>query len=404
MSEEKKILNINCALLDATKASEETLAAYDKIDIDCATALLTEESRVRLARYPVSIDAAKVKILPSGCCLQTVSGGMCLSGSQEAAPGTALHVSGGLTVLPGAEKALRSYAAVIVSGGMLCPDSMHADAAQIAVSGSVRYYPHDAILIDRPLTIDPFFILQAEAQRLYYVTKDVDITEEGLPLASLLEKGVRLQAKRAVVRAGYLADAAKLLAGDMRPTVVPDDCAYVREEAPLDVLTARYGKRLFLDCKLSLSADDSEALSSLEYLEVQGEVTLPQALLEPFCQKCKKFGKLNVIREGKNAACICDIPEVIVTRQLLESCPQELRISDCAQVRVDPDIPPELLGRIRLIEDCGDIRCSREQQAILQLVCSDIGTFSDSAAFDGETPKTEKGYLVTKVNCASYVL
>ena len=402
MNEEKRILNINCAMLDATKACEETLAAYDEIDIDCAAALLTEESRLRLARYPLRMNAAKIELLPSGCCLQTVSGGMCLSGSEEVAPGTALHVSGGLTVLPGAEKALGSYVSVSVSGGLLCPDSMHAEAARISVSGSVRYYPHDAILINRPLTIDPFFILQAEAQRLYYVTKDVDMTEEGLPLAGLLEKGVHIEAKRAVVRAGYLAEAAQLLVGNIKPVIVPDDCAYVRQEAPLDVLAARYGKRLFLDCKLSLAADDRKALEALDYLEVQGEVTLPQALLEPFCQKCKRFNKLNVIREG--AAGICDIPEAIITRQLLESRPQGLRISDCGQVRFDPDIPLELLERIRLIEDCGEICCSREQQAILQLVCSDTGPFSDSEASGEKSPKTQDSRCVTCIDCAVYVL
>ena len=315
-----------------------------------------------------------------------------------------LIVNGNLSVLPDAGEALGSYTAIIVNGMLLCPDSLQAAVAEMTINGNTRFYPHDAILTDRSLEVSPFFILQAKPDALYYVTGEICMAEEGLQLSLLREKRVRLQAKTAVVRAGYLADTAELLASeDVKLLIVPDGCAYVRESAPLHALVLRYGKSLYLHGDLTLAGEDREALSSLDYLQVEGKVTLPKSLEDLFYQKCKKFKELEVLAEEEGKR-IEDLPKAVVTRQLLESCPQGLSIRDCGSVRFDPDILPELLERVRLIEDSGNICCTRAQQAVLQLICRDSGGFSGSEEeLPGEKEEEEKEQAV-RVNCATYTL
>lgn len=402
MSEKKPSLHVNCALLDATGVKEETLAAYDSFTFNCAVVLQSEESRVLMSRYPMVMNCANVMTVPAGCKSSIINGSKTLSTADKAQEPTVLLVNGSLCVLPDAGEALRSYAALVVNGTLLCPDSLQAVASGATVNGKTRFYPQDALLIDRSLDIDPFFILQAKPDALYYVTGEVRITEEGLALQSLLEKRVKLLAKKAVVRAGYLSAAAEILSGEVKLLTVPDDCAYVRESAPLRSLIARYGKNLYLHCDLRLTEEDREALSCLEYLEVQRKTTLPKALEELFYQKCKKFNELEALTE-KTAAAITDLPEAIITRQLLEGCPEKLQITDCVAVRFDPDIPPQLLKKIQRMEDCATVFCTRGQQVLLQLVCSDIGKFMDSSEETEKAPDGEKQQIV-KVNCASYTL
>ncbi|MCI8442034.1 MAG: hypothetical protein HFG27_05830 [Provencibacterium sp.] len=402
MFEKKPCLHVNCALLDATNVKEETLSAYDRLHFNCAVVLQSEESRTLMSRYPSTMNCANVMTVSKDCRSSVINGNKTLSAADKMEEPSVLIVNGSLSVLPDAGEALRSYAALVVNGSLLCPDSLEAAVSGITVNGSTRFYPHNAVLLDRSLDMDPFFILQAKPDALYYVTGEVRMTEEGLPLETLLEKRIKLMAKKAVVRAGCLSIAAEILCGDVKILTVPDGCAYVRQSAPLRSLITRYGKSLFLHGSLQLTEEDREALSSLDYLEVQGKTTLPQSLEELFCQKCKKFQELEVLTE-KTAAVIEDLPEATITRQLLENCSQKLHIADCDAVRFDADIPPELLGKIRDISDCAVVFCTREQQALLQLVCSDIGKFMDSSEETGKEQEEERQQTV-KVNCAFYTL
>lgn len=371
----KKKLVINAAVCDARDVTGETLQAYSGVTINAATILTTASSRELLHRCDAELNACSVTDVPEGgdVAVSLKNGNFTIGpGDREGKP-TVLIVNGALNVEKGAEAALTRFVSITVNGKLTCPQSLAAALAGAAVNGSTEIYPDDAVPLKSTLVLDRVFALRARAVR-YYVSGRVIALDESVSLSALAEKGVRFLTPRAVVAEPQLEAALPLFPEEAEIAVVPAGCAYVPDDAVLSpALLHRYGPKLFVRGDLTVPADAGESLRALEFLRVDGDVLLPEALAENFAALDAVCGTLQTYR----GRLLSDRPEVRVDAALLERSPEGVSVIDCAEAVLAPDISAELIvGRLRL-RDCANVICTPEQRSAVEQVCEDVANIDD---------------------------
>ena len=389
---ELKKLQINCGVCDATGLNEEHLAAFSAVRINCGGLLVTPESQKILLAHGVNTNTGHVITVPTGVELAVKNGSCTISADNIPAKPVALMVNGSLTIEPGAEKALAAYASIQVNGSVLRPASL---GGGIQVNGSETVYPDGFTPVESPLMLDRVFALRAKGKR--YFAETVVITDAKADGTALAESGTRFAAKQAVVAESLLEAAVSMLDDKAKIVAVPDGCAYVDSNAELTAsLIRRYGKKLYIDGNLVVERDAGDALEELEYLHVDGTVLLPKDLEERFFAMGARCEKLVVYR-GK---LIRNKEEFTVTAALLEK-EGFITIRNCDEIRLDPDVPPEMIGECLAIHGCDNVVCTPEQKPILEAVCEDvdeIGPERESA--DEEKPPEDPDTV--RINCGSY--
>ena len=376
---EPKTMVINCALCDATQTREETLQAYDQVVINAATVLVSEESAQLLHRYNVSLNAAAVYTVPTGCRSKIQNGRYTISGDQVPDQPIALVVNGTLTIQPGSEKALQGYAALLVNGSVSCPRSLSGLLPQLQVNGSTVIYPDDAILLKRTFVVDPVFVLRAKRAD-YFAQRRVVLVDDGLDVATLVEKGVKFLTRQAIVAHPLLEQAISLFDDETEIVTVPQGCAFVNDDLKLtDAAIRKQGTKLYVNGNLMLTKDSSRALEQLEYLKVNGTVLLPADLLEPFEALDAEYNDLKVVK----GTLVTDRPVIKVG---LDALQQEggLELMDCAAVTLSPELPPQLIRERLAISDCAVVNCTPEQRDAVEAVSQDVAAIQDGTDGDAD--------------------
>lgn len=403
-----KKLMINCATCDARNVLEENYAHYEQITINCAMVLTSPNGKAVMNKLPFTLNCANVLEVEGNVDLRTVNGRSEIkSGDVVPTEKYYMVVNGALTIGPDTQEQLRQCVGMTINGSLTCPDSVHATLNGVKVNGSTTCYPDGAIVLKRSAVIDKLFALRAK-NSLYWSGRRMIMVDPELDADKLKSKGVTFSTKEAIVSQSHVEALIDLIDEKTEIIIVPDGTAVVQDDITLneDVLR-RYGKQLYVIGDV-IVPEEAGALDEVQYLNVRGDVKVPQEHKEKLLQALTEIsGEIKTAKP--KGAVLEDKPFVKITKWMLEQQPTGLEVSDCAIVKIAEDIPKELIVQRLHIEDCGVVKCSEEQEDAVTMICTDVGQIGGSDEADstgiGDMMKGIKGILETKmINAADYVL
>ncbi len=401
-----KIWDINCALCDARQITEDTLKAYDAVEINTGLLVTNAAARALFGSYHVSLNCATTLDLPDGVTPRIINGSAKLGGGDTCAE-QYLMVNGSLTVLPDAAEALRQCSGILVNGEILCPQSMSGMLDKVLINGKTNLYPDGAILLKRSAVIDRLFALRAK-DAVYYAAKRLLIVDPLLDADALAQKGARFASPKAIVAESLVEKVVPLLDEQTDIQIVPDGTRVVLDDLVLtDAAITRYGKKLYVLGDVEVKPDAANAVAQLEYLSVHGDVTLPAALHDAFLAVADEIdGDVEISRGGTT---ISGTKLVQITKWMLEHEADGVSVSGCKTVEIAADVTPELIADRLTISACGKIYCAAEQYSAVLLITKNSGKISIGKPGDVQPDEDDTGDngenadRIT-VNCVSYTL
>ena len=401
----KKMI-LNCGACDARNVSEATLAAYESIVINAGDIIVTPESRELLNRYAVTMNCGDVLELEKDVKIRSVNGSAQIK-STDVAPGkTYLEVNGSLEIAPNTEKVLEQYVGIKVNGSALYPQSMGGCMGLLSVNGSTVCYPDDAVILKRSAVIDKMFTLRAK-DRLYWAARRMIMVDPNLDAGKLAAKGARFSTKEVILAESKTEAMADLIDEKAEIVIVPDGTRVVLDDVELsDGILKQYGRKLYVIGDLRVPQESGDTLAAMEYLNVRGNAAVAAEWKSLLMEKAEISGDVKPLR-GRY---IDDKMSVRVSKWMLEQEKDGLSICDCMKVKIDEDIPSELIMSRLSIRDCMNVVCKPEQEAALGAVCEDVlkigsGDEMDIGGFMGGIFNGGKELPDTKViNAGEYVL
>lgn len=364
----KKMI-INCGSCDARNVSEETLSAYESIVINCGSVLVTPETKNLLNRYAVTMNCGDVLELEKDVQIKCVNGSAQIK-STDAVPGrTYLLVNGSLEIGPDTQNVLEKYVGIQVNGAVTCPESVVGCLGKLKVSGATVCYPDDAIVLKRNAVIDKVFALRAK-NKCYWSAKRMVMVAPDLDGAALAAKGATFSTEEVILAEAKVEDLIGLIDEKAEIIIVPDGTRVILDDAELDdTLLRKYGTKLYIVGDLRVPKEAGEALAQLEYLNVQGDVSVTKQWKGLLLEKAAQIsGDIKTLR-GRT---ISDKMSARISKWMLEQEPDGISVIDCMKVRIDEDIPNGLILERLSISDCMNVECTPEQESALGVVCEDV--------------------------------
>lgn len=366
-----KKLVINCATCDARNALEENYACYEQITINCAMVLTSPNAKKVMNKLPFKLNCAHVLEMDGDVDLRTVNGSIEIK-SSDAVPASKYYmlVNGALTIGPGTQQQLAQCVGMTINGSLTCPEGVYATLAGLKVNGSTTCYPDGAVVLKRNAVIDKLFALRAKSS-LYWSGRRVIMVDPELDADKLKSKGVTFSTKEAIISQSKVETLIDLFDETAEIIIVPDGTVVVQDDITLDEDTLRrYGKQLYVIGDVTVP-EDADALEELTYLNIRGDVKVPQEHKELLLKVLTEHsGKVKV---AKHRLSLEDEHFVEITRWMLEQQPLGIDVNDCSIVKIADDIPKELIVQRLHIEDCSIVKCSKELEDAVTMICTDIG-------------------------------
>ena len=399
--ENKKKLQVNCAVCDVRNVTEELLSVYDEVKINAASVITSPEAQALLGKYGVKINCASIQALESNVRLAFFNGSSVISPStiipEEK---TFLTLNGRLDIEPGSEEALKSYAGIVVNGSVICPKSI-ADllGGKLTVSGAFTTYPDGCIRLKNTTILDRFFHIRAKQDAVYYAAKCIIALSPDINFAKLAEKNVRFETKKLLVTES-LAEAAVPFVGEtVDITVFPDGCTYVNDDAVLnEALLKRYGGSLYVTGDLTIPTEAAGLLDQITFLRVDGDLLVARSLKDKVLSMDIEYDDFYVVggtilaNKGSNQ----------ITAYMLEHAEDGLSAVGCAHVGIAADVTPELM-REKLVSviNCASVSCATKEQgntlAMLEMHSVAMVTLEGQEEEDKDEDEN-----VVKINTANY--
>lgn len=396
----KKHLKINCATCDARKITEEVLASYENVKINCASLIVSPTAQALMTRFGVSVNCASVTEVPEDVQLSSINGSHKITASDRLPRRTYLLINGFLEIAPGSEKALESYVGIYVNGSLTCPESLSGLLPNVTVNGGSTFYPDDAIVLKSTAVIDRLFALRAKP-KLYWSERRMIMVDPQLDAAALAKKGAQFSTNEIIIAEGLVDALLPMVDERTQITIVPDGTAVIRDDVTLTGSSVkRYGSKLYILGDLNLTEASADDLEAITYLKVQGDAMVPEALRDLLLEKADIEGDLR-IRNSFPGKRVADVSVLRVSQWLLEQDKHGLLVEDCALVTIDADIPNEMILEKLHLVDCAQVRCAPEQEAALGLVCVDCASISAVREEDEDSTPADDANTV-KINAASY--
>ena len=407
----KKLL-INCATCDARNALEEDYAHYEQITVNCATVLTSPSAKTMMNKLPFTLNCANVLEIEGTVDFRTINGsGEIKSGDAVSASKYYMVVNGALTIGPDTQEQLAQCVGMTINGSLTCPESIYATLTGVNVNGSTTCYPDGAIVLKRNAVIDKLFVLRAK-NNLYWSGRRMIMVDPELDADKLKAKGVTFSTKEVIISQSKVESLIDMIDERAEIIIVPDGTAVVLDDITLDEDTLRrYGKQLYVIGDVAVH-EDADALDELKYLNIRGDVKVPQEHKEKLLAVLTEISGEVKIAKPKGAT-LEDKPIVKITKWMLEQQPLGIDVCDCAVVKIADDIPKELIVERLHIEDCGVVKCCEDLEDAVTMICTDCGSIGSAESEDGmgigDMLKNAMGgitgALETKViNAADYVL
>lgn len=403
---------INCATCDARKVTEETLSAYESVTINAATVLVSPEGKELLNRYGVTMNCANVFELPSDVEVCTVNGSHRIESGDAIGGKKYLFVNGSVTIGSNTQQVLEQYVGITVNGSLTCPESVSAALGKIMVNGSTTCYPDGAIILKRSAVIDRLFALRAK-ESLYWSSRRMIMVDPQLEPEKLAAKGCSFSAKEVIIAESKVEAMIGMIDEKAEIIIVPDGAAVITDDVELDNMTVKkYGTKLYILGDLKVNEGSAAALEQLEYLNVRGDAKVTAELKALLMEKLTEIsGEVEVPNPFKGRV-ISEKMSVRVTKWLLEREPEGLRLEECVNVKIDEDVPKDLILERLSISEAVSVKCSPEQEDAVAAICEDVVSIGENPGDEmgvGDMIKgafgMAKDMLNTKmVNAADYVL
>ena len=296
-----------------------------------------------------------------------------MNGVAEVTPGdvpeadTVLTVNGELKIASGSAEVLARYLQITVNGQVYCPRSLSGKLGNVAVNGQIITWPDGAVQLKNTAVLDSTFALRAKPA-LYWAARCVVMLDPALDAAALAKQGVRFDTPRAILAQSLATQAAPLFEDDAELTAA---------------LIRRKGNKLYVDGRLTLTAESAALLPQLEYCKVTGTALVPAAQEKAFSASCVQAEKVQTVRgrllQGQG--------RVQVDRWMLEA-PDGLCVKECGMVALIPELEPELIAAKLMLLECGMVQCTAAQKGAVQLVAKDVGFISDDSGKPTEDTDT----------------
>ena len=116
-------LLIKANFCDLRNVKEETLAAYDVIEVRANVVVLNDRARELIARYPVTLKCDLATDNPN-IALRSVNGVAEVTPGDVPEADTVLTVNGELKIASGSAEVLARYLQITVNGQVYCPRSL----------------------------------------------------------------------------------------------------------------------------------------------------------------------------------------------------------------------------------------------------------------------------------------
>ena len=377
-------------LAEALRADGEKLcndcvlpaAAYDVIEVRANVVVLNDRAKELIARYPVTLKCDLATDNPN-IALRSVNGVAEVTPCDVPEADTVLTVNGELKIASGSAEVLARYLQITVNGQVYCPRSLSGKLGNVAVNGQIITWPDGAVQLKNTAVLDSTFALRAKPA-LYWAARCVVMLDPALDVAALAKQGVRFDTPRAILAQSLATQAAPLFEDDTDLEIVPDGTAYLKDDAELTAaLIRRKGNKLYVDGRLTLTAESAALLPQLEYCKVTGTALVPAAQEKAFSASCVQAEKVQTVRgrllQGQG--------RVQVDYWMLEA-PDGLCVKGCGMVALTPELEPELIAAKLMLLECGMVQCTAAQKGAVQLVAKDVGFISDDSGKPTEDTDT----------------
>ena len=256
-------LLIKANFCDLRNVKEETLAAYDVIEVRANVVVLNDRARELIARYPVTLKCDLATDNPN-IALRSVNGVAEVTPGDGPEADTVLTVNGELKIASGSAEVLARYLQITVNGQVYCPRSLSGKLGNVVVNGQIITWPDGAVQLKNTAVLDSTFALRAKPA-LYWAARCVVMLDPALDAAALAKQGVRFDTPRAILAQSLATQAAPLFEDDTNLEIVPDGTAYLKDDAELTAaLIRRKGNKLYVDGRLTLTAESAALLPQLE--------------------------------------------------------------------------------------------------------------------------------------------
>ena len=403
-----KKMMVNCAVCDMRSVSEETLKSYEQITVNAATVIVTPEKKDLINRYNVTMNVADVIEVPAGENVRVINQNGSYELTAERAPKDGetviLLVNGVLNIDADAAEAAQKYYQINVNGAVTMPKSISGRLNNLNVNGSISAYPDGAIQLSRNAEIDKTFPLRAKENALYWAFRRLIFTDLALDTEKLRNRNVRFAAKTALIAESLAEAVVPMLSEDTDILIVPDGTAFVNSDAKMNRrFLKKYGTKAYINGDLTVEDDAAEILPEIEYLYVNGDVKLPEALTDAFEDIDAHYDELVI--QKKVGKIIEDHVRATVDKALLEKYADGILVTDCATVHIAKDVPSELILERLTIADCAKVFCSEEQEAAVGAVSKDVASIGgDESLKDEITGALHLNPEFKVINAAEYVM
>jgi hypothetical protein len=291
MDETKKTLNVNCGLACLLKDREGILDNYDRVKINCGTAIVSTAINAKLNAKGAAINCGDMQVRDINGEILMLDKGAVLDGNASLkdlfiiAKDTLLITKDGMKNLAEAE-------GLIALGIVFYPESADT-AALIKISGDKRAYPDDAQVILGDQTIESIIGGLKPDRKQVWVSGRLTALEKKA-LENLRSRGYTVTCAKLFTYEGLDAEYGSII-NCSEKTLVPDGYEITGKirEGELGL----YGARIYVDGKLSMSENDIPALQEIESIIVKGKASLPVNAVKIFKSKGKASDYL--IFEGR---------------------------------------------------------------------------------------------------------
>lgn len=404
-----KKMVINSDVCDARKVTEETLSAFESIVINSDLLLVNDQARALLGNAPMIFNGDRMLDIDGDVHVISINGSSKIGASDAVPEGKQfVTINGSLTLEPGTEKILETYVGMSVNGSVTYPASLSGYMSRASINGSSTCYPDGAVILKSNTPIDWVFALRAK-NCLYWTKGRLIMTDPQLDPAVLKTKGARFEAKKVILAESLVEGLIDLIDEQADITIVPDGVKVIDDDLHLnEIALRRYGPMLYILGDVKILEEDRAALEAMTYLNIRGDVQVEESLRDLLLEKAEVSGDIY----SPKGRVICNQITARISRWLLEKEPKGIYVENCAAVKLDSDIPSDLILERLNILNAASVSCTEEQEPAVGAICVNcaaIGSNGVSSIMDMVKAKIEEttggglgGLLNTKVINSDY--
>lgn len=405
-----KKMVINCANCDARKVTEETLQKYESIMMNCALVLVNARSWELLNRYPVTMNCANVLEVEDDVRVCNINGSTTLKAEDSIGDKRYYLVNGSLNIESLSDEMIGNIVGMHINGSVTLPESL-SGKIPMTVNGSTNCYPDGAILLKRSAVIDKLFALRAK-QSLYWSGKRMIMVDPQLDGAKLAAKGVFFSAPEVILAESKVEELIGLIDEKADIIIVPDGTCVTLDDVELDDMAVKkYGNKLYIIGDVDATGACESALDALEYLNVRGDVKVRGDLKQKLMEKLTEIDGNVIVPKPRKGRVISDKMSIRISKWMLEQEPEGIHVTDCMTVKIDGDIPKELILERLSISDVMTVKCEPDYEDVLAAVCEDVLTIGRESEESGVGSMVKEALggigdlMNTKmINAADYVM